>query len=225
MATMMENAGRLFQTPEAQLSTADRQKRQQLRDQGLFDDEGVLTDNKGEKIDFRNSVIIMTTNLGNDKTVQDLSLASTGFTAVSDPSKASKKTPSRQTVEKNTHEAIKKYFKPELLNRIDKIIVFNHLQRVDLEKIAELEMGIVVEKLSKKGLSVEYSPTVLDKLIELGVDSVKGARGMSQMRRDVIETFLSKEIVYNQIPRGTMFHIDYRDDDFVFEIEKPEGKK
>lgn len=188
-------------------------------------DEGIITDNKGEKIDFRNSIIILTTNLGNEKTVDNLLYSGAGFTGSVDFKKSVKQMPKKDVVEKNTFEAIRKYFKPELINRIDKTIVFNHLNRKDWEKIAEQELNTVAEKLSKKGMSVHYTQNVLDRFIDLGTDTIKGARGMAQIRRDNIETCIAKEIVYKTLPRGTMFHIDYLEHSFVLNIEKPKVKK
>jgi ATP-dependent Clp protease ATP-binding subunit ClpA len=187
-------------------------------------DEGMITDNKGEKIDFRNSIIIMTTNLGNEKTVENLLYKGAGFTGSVDFEKSVKKLPSKELVEKNTFEAIRKYFKPELVNRIDKTIVFNHLSRKDWEKIAEQELSTVAEKLSKRGMSIYYTQNVLDRFIDLGTDTIKGARGMAQVRRDNIETSIAKEIVYKTLPRGTMFHIDYLEDSFILNVEKPVKK-
>jgi len=187
-------------------------------------DEGKLTDNKGEVISFSNNVIIMTTNLGNDKTVEHMLDGGAGFTGNIDFSRRKANLPKRDIVTKNTIQAIDKYFKPEFVNRIDKVIVFNHLTRQDCEKIAEIEMNHVAEKLAKKGMAINYSQNVIDKLIDLGIDSIKGARGISQVRRDKIETNLAKEIVYNTIPKGTMFYIDYLEDGFIFNLEKPKIK-
>lgn len=187
-------------------------------------DEGFVTDSKGEKIDFRNTIIIMTTNLGNDKTVDSLISRTAGFTGKVEFNRRTEQTPSRSIVEKHTNEAISKYFTPELINRIDKIVIFNHLKREDCEKIAEIEMSFIAEKLSKKGISLEYTDNVINGLISLGIDTVKGARGISQVRRDIIETPIAKTIVKSSIPKGTIFHIDYLDDNFVFDFQKPVKK-
>lgn len=189
----------------------------------IFDD-GIVTDSKGEIIDFRNTIIIMTTNLGNDKTVDNLISTGTGFNRNVVFNRRTQEIPSREVVEKNTHQAIDKYFRPEFINRIDKIVVFNHLSRSDCERIAQIEMSVVAEKLSKKGISLEYTDNVIDGLIELGIDTVKGARGIAQIRRDVLETPLAKTIVRSNLPKGTIFHIDYLNNDFVFDFQKPVKK-
>jgi ATP-dependent Clp protease ATP-binding subunit ClpC len=185
----------------------------------IFDD-GILTDNKGKEVSFRNTIIIMTTNLGNDKTSDDLLKTSTGFTAKVDYSFKTRKIPIRDIVEKNTLEAIRKHFKPELINRLDKIIVFNHLSYEDASKIAELEMSIIKTKLLGKGYSVVYNEAVLNALIDKGIDSVKGARGLSQVRREGIEDKLADILIQSNVPRGTIFEIDY-EEDFSINLNKP----
>jgi ATP-dependent Clp protease ATP-binding subunit ClpC len=185
----------------------------------MFDD-GILTDNKGKEVSFRNTIIIMTTNLGNDKTSDDLLKTSTGFTAKVDYSFKTRKIPIRDIVEKNTLEAIRKHFKPELINRLDKIIVFNHLSYEDASKIAELEMSIIKTKLLGKGYSVVYNEAVLNALIDKGIDSVKGARGLSQVRREGIEDKLADILIQSNVPRGTIFEIDY-EEDFSINLNKP----
>jgi len=187
-------------------------------------DEGFVTDNKGEIIDFRNSVIIMTTNLGNDKVVENLISTGVGFSQSVDFDRKTEKIPIRSIVEKNTTKAIDKYFRPEFLNRVDKVVIFNHLRREDCIKIAQLEMSLTAEKLSKKGISLEYTDNVIDGLIDLGIDTIKGARGIAQIRRDNIETKIAQTIVKSSVPRGTIFHIDYLEDNFVFDVQKPVKK-
>lgn len=187
-------------------------------------DEGVVTDAKGNKVDFRGTIIILTTNLGNDKTVDHLIGSGTGFNKNVHYLNSTTALPPKHIVEKHTMDAIRKYFKPEMINRLDKIIVFNHLSRQDCEKIAELEMRVVLNKLIKKGFSAEYNSNVINALIDKGIDSVKGARGLSQIRRDQIETELSRIIVQNTLPKGTIFNIDYNEDKFSFNLIKPSKK-
>jgi ATP-dependent Clp protease ATP-binding subunit ClpC len=187
-------------------------------------DEGFVTDGKGDKIDFRDTVIVMTTNLGNDKTVDNLIGTGAGFNRNVNYSTSTTITPPRQMVEKNTLDAIRKYFKPELINRLDKIVVFNHLNRQDCEKIAELEMDIISEKMIKKGYSIEYDESVINGLIDNGIDTIKGARGLSQIRREQIETKIAKSIVMSHMPKGTVFIFTYKDNIFNLKVSKPARK-
>lgn len=189
----------------------------------VFDD-GVLTDAKGELVNFKNTIIIMTTNLGNDKTTENMLASGAGFTKDISYKLGTRIVPDRSIVERNTNNAIKKHFKPEFLNRIDKIVIFNFLSEKDCQHIARLEMSIVIDKLSKKGYQIEYSDNVLSGLINKGIDAVKGARGLSQIRRDQIESPIADTLVYSVVPRGTTFHIDYEDEQFKFEVQKPHKK-
>jgi len=190
----------------------------------VFDD-GILTDSRGEVVNFRNTIIIMTTNLGNDKTFDHLLAGGTGFTKDVNYKKKTKVIPDRSIVERNTNDAVKKHFKPEFLNRIDKIVIFNHLSEEDCIKIAQIEMSIIADKLGKRGYSVQYNENVIQALINEGIDSVKGARGLSQIRRERIESKLAEKLINTSMPRGTIFEIDYENDSFKFNFIKPVKKQ
>jgi len=190
----------------------------------VFDD-GVLTDAKGEVVDFRNTVIIMTTNLGNDKTASNLLSGGAGFTRNVGYKTKTKETPNREIIERNTNDAIKKHFKPEFLNRIDKTIIFNYLSEEDCKKIAQIEMSIVGQKLNKKGYSFRYTDEIIDLLIGEGIDSIKGARGLSQVRREKIEDPIAKLIIDKSTPRGSIFDIDFKEGKVSTTIIKPDKKE
>lgn len=187
-------------------------------------DEGIATDNKGKQVSFKNTVIIMTTNLGNDKTADNLLKTSAGFTGSVDYKTRTRVIPNKEIVEKNTLEAVRKHFKPEFINRIDKVVVFNHLKHEDMITIAELEMSIVKTKLLTKGYSLTYTDSVVEGLIEKGIDTVKGARGLSQVRREGIEDKLAEIIISSTIPRGTLFEIDH-EEDFKISLIKPQKQQ
>lgn len=189
----------------------------------VFED-GILTDGKGEEVNFQNTIIIMTTNLGNEKTVDFLLGSGTGFNRNINYKLGTTQSPPKELVEKNTLEAIRKHFRPEFINRLDKIVVFNHLKQEDLEKIAELEMSVIIDKLSKKGYSVSYTHSVISALLAKGVDTVKGARGLSQIRREQMEDKLADILIKTIPPRGSLFEISYKDkeDNFTFTIKRPE---
>lgn len=190
----------------------------------VFED-GILTDSKGEQISFKNSIIILTTNLGNEKTVNHLTSAGAGFTRNIDAKLTTSEIPQRSMVEKNSVEAVKKYFRPEFLNRLDKMIVFNYLSYQNLIDIGKLEMYKVVDKLSKKGFIASYTDDVIDALIKKGVDSVQGARGISKVRRDLIETPLADILMQTVMPRGSKFEIAFSENEFIFKTIKPKRKQ
>jgi ATP-dependent Clp protease ATP-binding subunit ClpC len=191
----------------------------------VFED-GMLTDGKGERVDFRNTIIIMTTNLGNEKTVDFLLSGGAGFARPVGMKHSTKEFPSQEMVNRNTLDAIRKHFRPEFINRLDKIIVFNHLSKTDLQKIAELEMSVIIDKLSKKGYIINYTDSVIDALLEKGIDSIKGARGLAQIRREKMEDQLADILIKSVPPRGTIFEISYTpEDDFIFTLKKPSKTK
>ena len=132
--------------------------------------------------------------------------------------------PERSQVEKHTLEEIRKHFKPEFINRLDKIAIFNHLSMENMQQIAELEMDVVKTKLILKGYSATYTDAVLNALIEKGVDAIKGARGMAQVRREMIEDRIADVMISSSIPRGTIFHMDY-EDNFSLKLNKPKKEQ
>lgn len=183
-------------------------------------DEGIATDSKGNVADFRNAIIIMTTNLGNDKVVESLTGKSAGFNARIETNLVTKELPPRSVVERSTNDAIKKLFKPEFLNRIDTTVIFNHLAPQDYSRIAELELLSLDAKLSKRGISFSWDESVVDALIDQGVDTVMGARGMAQVRREQIETVLADAILSLRSARGSIFSLTYSDK-FDLDVRRP----
>lgn len=188
-------------------------------------DEGILTDSKGRKVDFRNTIIIMTTNLGNDRIVEHLTGGGTGFNARTTTSLSTKDIPSRGHVERVVNESVKKMFKPEFLNRIDQTVVFNYLDEDSYSKVAELEVHKIEEKLSKKGIVLKWDESVLDLLVNKGVDSIRGARGMSHVRREKIENLLADRMISSKIVRGTIIELSASNDDFDIEVIAPKPKR
>ena len=179
-------------------------------------DEGWLTDNTGNKVPFHNAIIIMTTNLGNKSIVKDMQETKFGFSSNNPDHSVI-----RSRMVRVTNEAIQKYFRPEFLNRIDKITVFNHLSHDNLRKIAELELGTVQTKLNKRGYVITYEDAVVEAMISEGVDNVKGARGLSQIRRDRIENLLANSLMKKRYLKGTVFKLDFNADEYELKIQSP----
>jgi len=184
-------------------------------------DEGILTNNKGDKVSFRDAVIIMTTNLGNSELTALLADRGVGFGSRSEYAHNVTKVPPREQVERIALESIKKSFRPEFLNRLDKTVIFNYLTHDDYVKIAELEMLAVDSKLSKRGNSLQYDDSAIEALINQGVDTIRGARGMSQIRREKIEDMLADLILSTKCPRGTIFELSHREDEFEINVKRP----
>lgn len=184
-------------------------------------DEGIMTDGSGKEISFRDTIIVLTTNLGNREIVDDLTAKSIGFGKNSIYNDDFSALPQRERVERFSLEAIRKKFSPELLNRIDKTIVFNHLTKNDYEKIAALELNHIDDKLGKKGFSLVFDDNVIDAMVTDGMSSIQGARRLSQIRRDTIEDKLADQLLNGRFPRGTVFQLTFADKDYVLTTQRP----
>lgn len=183
-------------------------------------DEGILTDGSGRVVNFREAIIVMTTNLGNSAVVDQMLTPGVGFKGAGIDS-AALKVPSRSLVTRTAQEAIRKQFKPEFLNRIDKTVVFNHLSNENLLRIGDIEFLSIEEKLSKKGYTLTWDENAVDALIKEGVSPVQGARGLSQVRRDRIENTLADLILSGRFTRGTNFQVTFADGEYRISGQRP----
>jgi len=164
-------------------------------------DDGILTDGLGRRVDFRNTIIIMTSNIG----VRDLKDfgAGIGF--------ATKKSAETQDdLMKNTiQSALRKAFSPEFLNRLDDVIVFNSLQREDIHKIIDLMLGKLLGRVTNLGYTVELSEKAKDFLSEKGYDPQYGARPLSRAIQRYLEDPVAEEILKGELKEGDIIMADY----------------
>ena len=169
-------------------------------------DDGRLTDSKGRVVSFKNTVIIMTSNVGAGKVNKMTRL---GFSASEDSDEYEK-------MKDNITEELKTQFKPEFLNRVDDIIIFHKLTREDAAKICDLFLATLAERLKGRGIEVNVSNAAKDKLIEEGYDEVYGARPLKRVIQRRIEDALSEEILMNRVSNGQKVNIDVKDGAFTF---------
>jgi len=172
----------------------------------LFE-EGRLTDSFGRKVDFRNTVIIMTSNVGAEVIRKTGSL---GF-------KTQKEEVTYQEMKDKLLEEVKRTFKPEFLNRIDDTIVFRPLVKDDLSKIIDIEIGFVADRLKEQGISLEVTPEAKDFLIEKGFDPVFGARPLKRTIQRFIEDPLASEIISKKFKDGSLVKLSRKNEELVFE--------
>ncbi|MCH2060762.1 MAG: ATP-dependent Clp protease ATP-binding subunit [Verrucomicrobiales bacterium] len=156
-------------------------------------EEGTVTDSFGRKIDFRNTIIIMTSNTGAELIKKQTSL---GFSAMSDESA------DYEGMKEKILGQAKKVFKPEFLNRLDDLIVFHMLEKGDLEKIVELEISKVVERLSHKSITVKIEDSAKELLIEHGYDPQYGARPMRRSVEKHLEDPLAEHLLRGDVKDG-----------------------
>mgnify|MGYP006073111441 FL=1 len=164
-------------------------------------DEGVMTDSLGRKIDFKNTIIIMTSNLG-ARQVKDFGNG-VGFGTEAVKSQESKNI--RSTIEKS----LKKAFSPEFLNRIDEIVIFNSLEKEDLKKIISIELEKLKSRIKDLGYEIKISTKAVNFLCEKGYDKKYGARPLKRAIQNYIEDLIAEEIVQSKLKKGNNIKIDW----------------
>ena len=183
-------------------------------------DDGRLTDSQGRTVDFRNTVIIMTSNLGAKALRKDS--PELGFLAAK---KADSNTEDTNGVnfkeaKKSVMDSVKRHFRPEFLNRIDEMIVFHALTSNDLKQIVTILMDTVVKRLGDMGLSLEISPAAMDLLVKEGSDFSMGARPLKRAIQRLIEDPISDLILQGNAPEGAIIKDDVEDEHIVVKASK-----
>ena len=172
-------------------------------------EDGVLTDSQGRHVDFRNTVVILTSNVGAGELNATKSLGFTAEAVAND----------RETQKMRMMSALKSTFRPEFLNRIDDIIVFNSLQRADIERIARLMLEDVTRRITDLGVSVEFDASVASLLAEQGFDAAYGARPLRRAVVRLVEDAFSTEMLEGRIKAGDRIKARAEDEKIVFEKE------
>lgn len=188
-------------------------------------DEGIVTDAHGQQISFRKAIVIMTTNLGNQEIVNSMMGRGMGFNSSLFTNVNDAQLPSRERILQETDEQIRKTLRPEMINRIDKTVVFNHLTADDYTQIAELELQVVNDKLASQGYSIGYDGDVIMQMLGLGVNAVEGARKLSRVRRTMVEDPIADELLDHEHPKGTVFQISPDGADFKIAPLAPVQKR
>ena len=170
-------------------------------------DDGRLTDNKGRTVDFRNTIIIMTSNMGSHIIQENFSAAFDGSALPADVVERTRR---------DVIEMLKVQLKPEFLNRIDEIVMFEPLTRHDIEKIVDIQMTTISRMLAQNGILLEYTPSARTLIAQMGYDPLFGARPVKRvLQREVINT-LSKRILAGDIVREKPIRIDAEGEKLVF---------
>ena len=157
-------------------------------------DDGIITDSLGRRIDFKNAIIIMTSNIGS-RQLKDFGLGVGFNTSARETSKGKHS----QSVIEN---ALKKTFAPEFLNRIDDIVIFDHLEREDIHKIIDIELGHLYKRVKEIGYTIEISEKAKDFIVEKGWDAQYGARPLKRAIQRYVEDPLAEEIIKTTISEG-----------------------
>ncbi|HOM09849.1 MAG TPA: ATP-dependent chaperone ClpB [Spirochaetota bacterium] len=168
-------------------------------------DEGRLTDSKGRTVDFKNTLIIMTSNIGTAY-ISDASI------------------PYEQRV-KGVQQELKQHFKPEFLNRIDDIIIFNPLTREHINKIIMIQLNEVGKRLKERGISLELTPKALDYLVEVGFDPQFGARPLKRAMQRHLLNPLSVKILAGEVMDDDTVLVDFKNGQIQFNVKRSKQEK
>lgn len=166
-------------------------------------EDGYLTDAKGRRIDFTNTIVIMTSNVGADKLQKE---ANFGFSA-SRGKDLKELDELHEANESRVREELKKLLRPELLNRIDKTIVFRALTKKDIFKIIDLQIDELKTRLQRKGLSVQLTPAAKQYLLEHGYDAHNGVRPLRRLIQDTIEDHVALDLLEDKYGKGDIVQV------------------
>ena len=183
-------------------------------------EDGRLTDGQGRTVDFRNTVIIMTSNAGANFLRQ--APPALGFATKEETDEDR-----HADAKKRVLDEVKRIFKPEFLNRIDELIVFHPLGRAELAKIVDILLRGVKDRLAERGLSLEISPAAKNKLVEKGTDFKYGARPLKRAIQRLIEDPLAEQLLARKFKAGETIYVKKTGDvlDFVAKVKKPKAGK
>ncbi|MDH3282811.1 MAG: ATP-dependent chaperone ClpB, partial [Gammaproteobacteria bacterium] len=162
-------------------------------------DDGRLTDGHGRTVDFRNTVIVMTSNLGSER-IQELS-GSENYGRMKDA----------------VMEVVSRHFRPEFINRVDDIVVFHALDRQQIRKIVEIQLEYLRRRLTERDMSIELTEAAIDKLADAGFDPVYGARPLKRAIQQQVENALAQQILAGRFGPGDRIVVDARDIGLAFE--------
>ena len=181
-------------------------------------DDGYLTDSLGRKIDFRNTIIIMTSNIGARK----LKEFGQGIGFGTQAMKEQKDSNARGVIE----NALKKAFAPEFLNRIDDVVVFNSLEKEDIHKIIDIELEKLLIRIKDLGYDLQLTDTAKDFIAEKGFDKQYGARPLKRAIQKYVEDALAEKIITSKIEEGdqVIMDLDKEKNELLIEVKKSQAK-
>jgi len=184
-------------------------------------EEGHLSDAKGRKVDFRNAIIVMTSNIGADVIKKQSAL---GFALKRD--EITEERLSYEDMRKKLSESLKRAFRPEFINRLDSVVIFRSLNKQDIQKIVALELDKVAERLKEHQLLLTASPEALAALADLGYDAEFGARPLRRVIQQQVENPLSDRLLGGEFPNGASIHVNLNTDgEITLERDEPEAEK
>lgn len=174
-------------------------------------DDGFLTDSKGRKVDFRNTIIIMTSNLG-ATALRDEKSVGFGAKDVSDD---------YEVMAAKVRETLKKTFRPEFLNRLDETVVFHSLNKEEIHQIVKLMAKNIIDRIKEQNINLKITPAAIDIVAETGFDAEYGARPIRRVLQDKIEDLLSEELLAGNIETGATVTIGAKKGEITIKVKNP----
>jgi ATP-dependent Clp protease ATP-binding subunit ClpC len=184
-------------------------------------EDGVISDAKGRKVDFSNTIVIMTSNVGAQKLQKEAKL---GFSA-DDEKDLENLDELHAKNQEDVRGELKKLMRPELLNRIDKIIVFRALTKIDALSIVDLQLDELRNRLVRKGISIDAAKSVKEYLVEKGYDAKNGARPIRRLIQEEIENYLADKLIADTLPKGSIVKITLKNNELNFTVVKESTRK
>jgi len=184
-------------------------------------EDGVLTDAKGRKIDFSNTIIIMTSNIGAEKMQKEASL---GFRA-NDDDDIKDLDAMHEKTKQDVKSELKKMMRPELINRIDKVIVFRALTKKDAVRIVDLLISELKNRLVRKGISIELTQKAKEYLVQQGYDDKNGARPLRRLIQDEIEDYIADKLLSGDLEKGDILKVGLSKKELTFTPQKETSTK
>lgn len=181
-------------------------------------DNGHLTDAKGRKVNFKNTVIILTSNIGSQYIDK---MASIGFTT----EKSDDKNIQYEGAKRKVMESLKDYFRPEFLNRLDEIILFNILTPEAIKEIVKIQVKVVEDRLKAKGITLNILTEAFNYLSKEGYNPQYGARPLKRLIQNKILTKIASYIISRDLSEGGFVEVGFKDGEFTFEVRKNGNKK
>jgi ATP-dependent Clp protease ATP-binding subunit ClpB len=171
-------------------------------------DNGRLTDTKGKVINFKNTIIIMTSNVGSEylKAMSRIGFSAGGSTPAIE----------EDDYREKTMEALKRNFRPEFLNRIDDVVIFRPLRKIDLEKIVEIQLKLIEERLAARHITLQIEPAAKEYLVREGFSAEFGARPLKRLMQKVILDALADRIIRGELKDGGKIKVNFKADSLVF---------
>ena len=173
-------------------------------------DDGRLTDGKGRVVNFKNTIIIMTSNLGSQHIQKMQSIGFSDNTSTQD----------YQATKERVMETLKEFFRPEFLNRLDDLIVFDILPKETIKEIVHVRLDQVAKRMQAKNITLDFKPATIEYLAEKGFDPQFGARPLNRLIQNSILNKVASMIISDEVTAGNTIFIDMKKDELTFEVKK-----